>query len=89
MRKLLITAFGAALLCAAPVSLDRAMSLSVDSAQARVGRPLTPVSVAGVHRRSYRRGYRHAAYGAAYGAAVAAPYAYYGHGGYRRHCTCY
>ena len=30
-------------------------SLSVDSAQARVGRPLTPVSVAGVARRSTRR----------------------------------
>jgi hypothetical protein len=30
--------------------------LSVESAQARVGRPLTPVSVAGVARRQYRRG---------------------------------
>ena len=29
--------------------------LSVDSAQARVGRPLTPVSVAGVARRTTRR----------------------------------
>ena len=29
--------------------------LSVESAQARVGRPLTPVSVAGVARRSTRR----------------------------------
>jgi hypothetical protein len=39
--------------------------LSVESAQARVGRPLTPVSVAGVARRQNRR----AAYG--YGAGVA------------------
>jgi hypothetical protein len=31
------------------------MSLSVESAQARVGRPLTPVSVAGVARRQNRR----------------------------------
>jgi len=30
-------------------------SLSVESAQARVGRPLTPVSVAGVARRTTRR----------------------------------
>ncbi len=30
-------------------------SFSVDSAQARVGRPLTPVSVAGVARRTTRR----------------------------------
>lgn len=40
------------------------ISLSVESAQARVGRPLTPVSVAGVARRQNRR----AAYG--YGAGV-------------------
>nr|WP_249156053.1 hypothetical protein [Bradyrhizobium japonicum] len=31
------------------------VSLSVESAQARVGRPLTPVSVAGVARRQTRR----------------------------------
>jgi hypothetical protein len=31
------------------------LSLSVDNAQARVGRPLTPVSVAGVARRTTRR----------------------------------
>ncbi|WP_249150005.1 hypothetical protein [Bradyrhizobium liaoningense] len=39
-------------------------ALSIDSAQARVGRPLTPVSVAGVARRQHRR----AAYG--YGAGA-------------------
>jgi hypothetical protein len=54
--------------CAAPLSCgwseQRGVSLSVESAQARVGRPLTPVSVTGVARRQYRRG----AYG--YGAGV-------------------
>jgi hypothetical protein len=46
------------------------ISLSVESAQARVGRPLTPVSVAGVARRHNRRA---AYYGAGVvGAGVAA-----------------
>ena len=62
------TIVGAALLTAAPFSLQwsqKTVALSLDSADARVGRPLTPMSVAGVHRRAYR----HAAYGtaAAYG----------------------
>jgi hypothetical protein len=48
------------------------VSLAVDSAQARVGRPLTPVSVAGVGRRQTRR-----AYGAAAVGAAAAGTAYY------------
>jgi hypothetical protein len=43
-------------------SEQRGVSLSVESAQARVGRPLTPVSVAGVARRHNRR--------AVYGAGV-------------------
>jgi len=43
------------------------VTLSVDSAQARVGRPLTPVSAAGVARRANRR--------AVGGAAVVAPVA--------------
>ena len=47
-------------------SEQRGVSLSIESAQARVGRPLTPVSVAGVARRQNRR----AAYG--YGVAGAA-----------------
>ena len=51
-------------------SPDTGLSLSVESAQARVGRPLTPVSVAGVARRSHRRA---VVGGAAVGAAVAAP----------------
>ena len=41
-------------------SEQRGLSLSVEKAEARVGRPLTPVSVAGVARRQHRR----AAYGA-------------------------
>jgi hypothetical protein len=52
------------------------ISLSIESAQARVGRPLTPVSVAGVARRHYRR----AAIGTA--AAVGATGAYYAGAGY-------
>jgi hypothetical protein len=47
-------------------SEQRGVSLSIESADARVGRPLTPVSVAGVARRQYRRG----AYGYGYGAGV-------------------
>src|SRR6478736_3791499 len=62
------TIVGAALLTAAPFSLQwsrKTVALSLDSADARVGRPLTTMSVAGVHRRAHR----HAAYGtaAAYG----------------------
>ena len=49
------------------------VSLTVESAQARVGRPLTPVSVAGVARRTTRRAY----YGAAAVGAAAAGTAYY------------
>ena len=47
-------------------SEQRGVSLSIESAQARIGRPLTPVSVAGVARRNYRR----AGYGYGYGASV-------------------
>jgi hypothetical protein len=68
-------ALGAALICAAPVSVKwspaKTLSLSVDTASARIGRPLTPMSVAGVNRRVHRRAY----YGAA--AAGAAGYGYY------------
>jgi hypothetical protein len=55
---------GAALLSATPFSLQwsqKNVALSLDSADARIGRPLTATSVAGVnrrvHRRAYRRGY--------------------------------
>ncbi len=41
------------------------VSLSTESAQARIGRPLSPMSVAGVARRQYRRaGYGYGAVGA-------------------------
>jgi hypothetical protein len=36
-------------------SADGGLSIGIDEAQARVGRPLTPVSVAGVARRTTRR----------------------------------
>ena len=62
------TLLGAAVLCTAPISLsqDKGLSLSVDKAQARIGRPLTPGSVAGVHRRYERRAYRRGNYGQGY-----------------------
>src|SRR5436309_210088 len=56
---------GAALLTTAPVSLQwsqKNVALSLDSADARVGRPLTATSVAGVNRRVHRRAYRRAVY---------------------------
>jgi hypothetical protein len=78
------------LACAAMFSFDSSeqagVSVSIESAQARVGRPLTPVSVAGVARRQTRR----AVYGAGVagaGAVAAAGYygataPYYGSGAY-------
>jgi hypothetical protein len=65
------------------------ISLSIESAEARIGRPLTPLSVAGVARRQTRRaayGYGAGVVGAgpaagAIGAAAAtSPYGYYGGG---------
>jgi hypothetical protein len=84
------TIVGAALLTAAPFSLQwsqKAVTLSLDSADARLGRPLTPMSVAGVHRRAYRRAvYGAAAYGVGsyYGASGYGSYGYpaYGYGSY-------
>jgi hypothetical protein len=87
MKKLsaLATVVVAALLCSAPVTLHwspaKTLSLSVDTADARVGRPLTPMSVAGVNRRVNRRAY----YGAA--AAGAAGYGVYNY--YRPACGYY
>jgi len=58
---------GATLLSAAPVSLqwshEKNVALSLDRADARVGRPLTATSVAGVNRRVHRRAYRRGYYG--------------------------
>jgi hypothetical protein len=85
-----------ALCCPAPLSLHwshaNTPSLAVDTADARVGRPLTPLSVAGVHRRAVRRtfgvganlGYHPVARAAAVGAVAAGAAAtgagYYGAG---------
>ncbi len=89
MRKLSVigaTLLAAAVLCATPISLhqfqNKGLSLSVDKAQARIGRPLTPGSVAGVHRRHVRRTYRR---GYSYGGGYY-PYSYHGgHYRYRYH----
>jgi hypothetical protein len=70
------SAFALAALFSFSWSEQSGIALSIESAEARVGRPLTPVSVAGVARRQYRR----AAIGTA--AAVGAGAAYYGGAGY-------
>jgi hypothetical protein len=67
---------GSTVACAALFSFSwseqRGVSLSVESAQARVGRPLTPLSGAGVARRHYRRSaYRAGAVGAGVAGAAA------------------
>src|SRR5262245_65672344 len=62
---------GAALLTAVPFSIQwsqKNVALSFDSAEARIGRPLTATSVAGVSRRAHRR--------AVYVPAYTAPYSY-------------
>jgi hypothetical protein len=70
---------------AAPLSLHFSSStlpsVSMDRAEARVGRPLTPMSVAGVNRRVHRRAY--------YGAAAVGAAGAYGAYGYRRACGYY
>jgi hypothetical protein len=58
-----VSTFAGAALLSVGWSEQNGVSLSVENAQARVGRPLTPVSVAGVARRQNRR--------AAVGAGVA------------------
>src|SRR6516225_5445990 len=79
---------GAALLTSVPFSLQSSqknVALSLDSAEARIGRPLTALSVAGVHRRAYRRAYRAAVYGGAAGYGLGySGYGYptYGYGSY-------
>ncbi len=61
------TAIFAGILCATPLSLrllpEGNAVLSVDSASAEIGRPLTATSVAGVNRRVHRRAYRRGYYG--------------------------
>ena len=89
------TLVAAAVLCAAPISLhqsqDKGLTLSVDKARARIGHPLTPGSVAGVHRRVERRAYRRGYYGGGYGHYGYGYHRYgygyrpYGYYGYRRY----
>src|SRR5262245_26323425 len=81
---------GAALLAAVPVSLQwsqKGAALSLDTADARIGRPGTALSVAGVHRRAYRRAARAAVYGGAIGAVGYG--AYYGGYGYPAYSAPY
>jgi hypothetical protein len=95
------TALFACILSATPLSFHLSRSgnvtLSTDTASAVIGRPLTPMSVAGVHRRAERRAYRRGYYGYGYGTynpyrygyGTYQPYSYgygttaYGYGGYR------
>jgi hypothetical protein len=82
------TTFACTALLTVGWSEQRGVSLSVESAQARIGRPLTPLSVAGVARRNYRRaayGYGAGVVGAGVAAAAigtAAAASYYGNGYY-------
>ena len=57
MRKFTVAAstFVLAALFSFGWSEQSGISLSVEKAEARIGRPLTPMSVAGVARRQYRR----------------------------------
>jgi len=89
------TALFVCILCATPLSLrfspEGNVSLSEDTASAVIGRPLTPLSVAGVNRRAHRRAYRQGYYGYgayrpnSYGYGTYRPYGYYGagYGAYR------
>src|SRR5882672_5275406 len=72
------SAFAFAALFSFSWSEQSGIALSIESAEARVGRPLTPVSVAGVARRQYRR----AAIGTAAAVGASAGAAYYGGAGY-------
>jgi hypothetical protein len=69
MRKFVLiaaTVIGAAALSASPISIDlsaNGLSVSQDKANAVIGRPATPGSVAGVHRRHARRAVRRCAAG--------------------------
>ena len=88
MKKLsaLGVAVAAGLLCSVPFTLNwspaKTPLLSIDTADARLGHPLTPMSVAGVNRRVHRRAY----YGAA--AAGAGLYGYAGRCAHWRAGVC-
>jgi len=97
MNKLMLlgVVLGATLLSAAPVSFQWSPAkpglISVDTAAARIGRPATPMSVAGVNRRVNRRGYYGAAAvgAAAVGAAAAGTYYNSARCGYYPYPPCY
>jgi hypothetical protein len=75
MKKLLqLTVLAGALVMLG--GLDDGVVFGVGSAQARIGRPLTPMSYAGVARRTTRRAYRYGGYGGYY----ANPYGYHPYG---------
>jgi hypothetical protein len=83
MKKLSVLGIvgGAAFLTAAPFSLQlsqETVTLSIDSADARIGRPRTALSVAGVQRRAYRRAARNVVYGGVAGAVGYGLGTYYG-----------
>ena len=93
MKKLALVAATIGLFCGLPLSIQWSQTngpiLSQDSAQARVGRPLTAGSVAGVARRSTRRTVRRGVYG---GAAAVGAYGVYRGGvacGYAPYPPCY
>ena len=67
----------------------KVLSVSIDRAEARVGRPLTPMSVAGVNRRVHRRAYYGAAAAGAAGAAAYGAYGYHRACGYAPYPPCY
>jgi hypothetical protein len=87
--KLLGLLVTAALMTGIPASVQYSptemLSVSLDRAEARIGRPLTPGSVAGVNRRVHRRAY----YGAAAGAAAVGTAAAVGAYRYNRACGYY
>jgi hypothetical protein len=77
---------GAAILTAMPFSLQwsqKNVMLSLDGAEARIGRPLTATSIAGVDRRVHRRAYR-----AAYASAGVGAYGYGSYYGYSSLADC-
>jgi hypothetical protein len=75
LRLALAAAAGFVILLATDKIPPTGSDLLVTTADARIGRPLTPLSYAGVARRTVRRG--------AYAAGAAAAGAYYGSGCYQ------
>jgi hypothetical protein len=95
MNKLMLlgVVLGATLLSAAPVSFTWSPAkpglVSVDKAEARIGRPATPMSFAGANRRMHRRAYYGAAAVGATGAAAAGAYYNRARCGYYPYRPCY